>query len=47
MVKEYGNSILRVLDSPNAASKLAACQGIGNAFAAKIKQNWDESRGVV
>ncbi len=47
MVKQYGTSILNVLDSPSAATKLTACQGIGSKFALMIKHNWDESRGTL
>jgi hypothetical protein len=46
MVKTYGTSILNVLDSPSAASKLTSCHGIGSKFALMIKQHWDESRGT-
>lgn len=46
MVKTYGTSILEVLDSPSAASKLTSCHLISSKFALLIKQHWDESRGI-
>ena len=45
MVEQYGTSILSILDSPSAATKLAKCRGIGSVNASTIKKDWDESRG--
>lgn len=47
MVEQYGTSILSILDSPSAATKLAKCRGIGSVIASTIKKDWDESRGRI
>lgn len=47
MVEQYGTSILSILDSPSAATKLAKCRGIGSVNASTIKKDWDESRGRI
>ena len=45
MVAAYPNTIMAVLDSPNAAQLLMHCKGIGSKTATKIKSAWDSSKG--
>lgn len=47
MVTRLGTSVLDVLDSPSAQSILQKCDGIAAVMAAKIKSNWDASRGAL
>ena len=46
MVEKYGDKILEILDTPEAAAKLQKVKGIGKATAAKIKTEWDNRRGT-
>jgi hypothetical protein len=45
MVTRLGTSVLDVLDSASAVTILQKCDKIGAVIAAKIKANWDASRG--
>ena len=45
LVDHFGVDLMDVLNSPDAAKKLCACDGIGPKTAIKLKTNWDESRG--
>lgn len=45
MVEAYGDAILDVLDSKDAAAKLREVKGIGAKTAAKIKDEWEKRRG--
>lgn len=47
MVQKYGDAILDVLDSEDAAQKLTRVKGIGAKTAAKIKDEWEKRRGIV
>ena len=45
LVDHFGVNLMDVLNAPDAAKKLVACDGIGAKTALKLKTNWDESRG--
>ena len=45
LVDHFGTSLMDVLNSPDAAKKLTACDGIGPKTALKLKTNWDETQG--
>jgi len=45
LVDHFGVNLLDVLNSPDGAKRLMACDGIGVKTAQKLKTNWDESRG--
>ena len=45
LVDHFGVTLMDVLNSPDAAKKLTACDGIGPKTALKLKTNWDETQG--
>ena len=45
LVDQFGERTLEVLDDPGAVESLVLAKGVGPKTAAKLKENWDLSRG--